>query len=106
MMEAGVATPSRQGGRLQNLRHIALSTPWLGQFFALTPIYTILLQVQVADVVAKGSQGSAVGLATGVGGVFALLLPPLVGHWSDGITTRFGRRRPFLVAGSAGMVAA
>lgn len=101
------ATAPRGGStRLGNLKHLALATPWLGQFYALTPIYTILLQYQVAQLVAKGSQNSAVGLATAVGGAFALVLPPLVGHWSDGITTRFGRRRPFLVAGSAGMVGA
>jgi MFS family permease len=45
-------------------------------------------------------------VATALGGVFALVLPPIVGYWSDGITTRFGRRRPFLLAGTAGMVAA
>lgn len=106
MLDAAAASVAEGRGRLRNLHHLALSTPWLGQFYALTPIYTILLQVQVAQVVQQGGQGTAVGLATGLGGVFALALPPLVGHWSDGITTRFGRRRPFLVAGSAGMVAA
>lgn len=88
------------------VRHLALATPWLGQFYALTPIYTILLAYQVGQTVGGGFQNSAVGLATGVGGLFALVVPPLIGHWSDGIASRFGRRRPFLVAGSAGMVAA
>lgn len=104
MVEA--VAPRAGSARLGNLRHIALSTPWLGQFYALTPIYTILLQYQVAQVVAAGSQNTAVGVATACGGAFALIVPPLVGYWSDGITTRFGRRRPFLVAGSAGMIGA
>jgi len=89
-----------------NGRQLALATPWLGQFYALTPIYTILLQVQVAQTVTTGYQGRAVGLATGIGGAFALVVPPLIGHWSDRVTTRFGRRRPFLIAGSVGMIAA
>jgi MFS family permease len=89
-----------------NLRHLALATPWLGQFYALTPIYTILLQVQVAETVSTGYQGRAVGLATGLGGAFALVVPPLIGHWSDRVTSRLGRRRPFLLAGSAGMIGA
>jgi MFS family permease len=104
MIEAAV--PARRTGLGHNVRHLALATPWLGQFYALTPIYTILLPVQVAQTVTTGFQGRAVGLATGLGGAFALVVPPLVGHWSDRITSRFGRRRPFLVAGSAGMVAA
>ena len=103
-MAEAVALQPRQA--LSTLRHIALSTPWLGQFYALTPIYTILLQVQVAESVTRDFQGRAVGLATGVGGVFALALPPLIGYWSDGITSRFGRRRPFLVAGTVGVVVA
>src|SRR5207302_5945143 len=98
MVDAGVLAPERRAWLAHHARHLALSTPWLGQFYALTPIYTILLQVQVAETVSKGFQGRAVGLATGLGGVFALAVPPLVGFWSDGITSRFGRRRPFLVA--------
>ena len=105
-LEAPAATGGARRGLGHNLRHLALATPWLGQFFALTPIYTILLQVQVAETVTTGYQGRAVGLATGLGGAFALVVPPLVGHWSDRIMSRFGRRRPFLVAGSAGMIGA
>lgn len=104
MIDAGPST--RRGGLGATLRHLALATPWLGQFYALTPIYTILLAYQVGQTVSGGFQNSAVGLATGVGGVFALVVPPVIGHWSDGITSRFGRRRPFLVAGSAGMIGA
>lgn len=106
MIEAAAPAGSDRAGFWHNLRHLALATPWLGQFYALTPIYTILLPVQVAETVSTGFQGRAVGLATGLGGAFALVVPPIVGHWSDRMTTRFGRRRPFLVAGSAGMIAA
>jgi MFS family permease len=101
-MAEAVAVVSRR--RLGNLKHVALSTPWLGQFYALTPIYTILLQVQVSETVGKSIQGTAVGLATGAGGFFALVLPPLVGAWSDAYSSRFGRRRPFLVAGTVGTI--
>ena len=101
MAEAAAVEARRSLGFI---RHVALSTPWLGQFYALTPIYTILLPVQVAETVTKGWQGIAVGAATGAGGLLALTLPPLVGYWSDGMTSRFGRRRPFLVAGTVGMV--
>src|SRR5947209_4327274 len=107
MAVEALAAPGGIGPWLRrNGRQVALATPWLGQFYALTPIYTILLQVQVSQTVATGYQGRAVGLATGIGGAFTLVVPPLIGHWSDGISSRFGRRRPFLVAGSAGMIAA
>src|ERR1700737_4954590 len=38
--------------------------------------------------------------ATAAGGVFALLTPILVGWLSDRTVTRWGRRRPWMVAGT------
>ncbi len=93
-------------GRISALRHAGLGAYWLGTYFVITPIYTILLQVQVSQTVSKDLQTSAVGLATGIGGFFAMILPPVVGHYSDGLRTRWGRRRPILVAGSLGLVVA
>jgi MFS family permease len=93
-------------GAIGTSRHLALGAYWFGQFFVITPLYTVLLQVQVSGTVAPSSQGAAIGLATGLGGLFAMVLPPLVGAWSDGLTTRWGRRRPIMVAGTLGIVAA
>jgi MFS family permease len=69
-------------------------------------VYTVLLQVGVANTVATDGQALAIGWATFLGGIFAMLLPPLVGHWSDHLTTRWGRRRPVMVAGTLGVVLA
>jgi MFS family permease len=77
-MAEAVAVVSRR--RLGNLKHVALSTPWLGQFYALTPIYTILLQVQVSETVGKSIQGTAVGLATGAGGTIGSCLILFAAH--------------------------
>lgn len=37
---------------------------------------------------------------TGLGAIFAVVLPPLVGEWSDRLRTRWGRRRPIMVVGT------
>ena len=92
--------------RIPPLRHLGLGSYWFGTYFVVTPVYTVLLQVQVTETVAKGSQATAIGLATFLGGVFAMVLPPVVGAWSDRLTTRWGRRRPVMVAGTLGIVAA
>jgi len=42
--------------------------------------------------------GGVIGLVLGAEGVFALLLSPVVGPWSDTFHTPFGRRRPFMLA--------
>jgi MFS family permease len=102
----GSAPITRPAGTISRLRHVALGTFWFGNNFVATPVYTILLQLQVAEVIAKGSQGVAIGVATGIGGIFALVLPPVVGALSDHLHTPWGRRRPIMVAGVLGVVLA
>ncbi|TMC01888.1 MAG: MFS transporter [Chloroflexi bacterium] len=98
--------PITPAGSLTRLRHVALGTFWFGNNFISTPVYTILLQLQVAELIAKNSQGAAIGIATGIGGVFAMFLPPAVGALSDHLHTPWGRRRPIMVAGVLGVVLA
>jgi MFS family permease len=100
------ARPASADAKLPKLRHLGLGSYWFGQFFVITPAYTILLQVQVTTVVPSDRQGTAIGLATGVGGLFAMVLPPIVGAWSDQLSTPWGRRRPIMAAGTLGVVAA
>jgi MFS family permease len=83
-----------------NLQHTALSAFWFGSNFLWLPLTTILIQAQIDDVVPKGSQNTAIGFALGLGGLLAVTVPPLVGAWSDRLNTRFGRRRPIMVAGT------
>jgi MFS family permease len=89
-------TPARFG----NLQHTALSAFWFGSNFLWIPLTTVLIQTQIDGVVPKGMQNTAVGVALGVGGLLAMTVPPLVGAWSDRLNTRFGRRRPIMVAGT------
>src|SRR5258707_9524521 len=93
---AGKRAPAHYG----NLQHTALSAFWFGSNFLWIPLTTVLIQNQIDSVVAKGSQNTAIGVALGVGGLLAMTVPPIVGAWSDRLDTRFGRRRPIIVAGS------
>jgi MFS family permease len=83
-----------------NLRHTALSAFWFGSNFLWIPLTTILIQDQVIRLVPDESKNTAIGVAIGIGGFLAMLVPPLVGAWSDRLQTRFGRRRPIIVAGT------
>ncbi|HEY4024972.1 MAG TPA: MFS transporter [Candidatus Dormibacteraeota bacterium] len=94
------------GGRISRLRHVGLGSFWFGSNFITTPVYTILLQAQVAEVIARDRQDLAVGLATGLGGIFAMVLPPLAGALSDHLHSPWGRRRPIMLAGVLGVVVA
>jgi MFS family permease len=44
------------------------------------------------------NSGSLIGLILGAEGIFALLLSPVIGPWSDTFHTPLGRRRPFMLA--------
>jgi MFS family permease len=91
---AAVAAPASRFG---NLRHTALSAFWFGNFFMWQPLTTVVIQNQIDAVVPKAHQGTAIGLAVSVGGLFAMTIPPIVGAISDRLNTPFGRRRPIMI---------
>src|SRR6266852_8043705 len=93
---AGKRAPAHYG----NVQHTALSAFWFGSNFLWIPLTTVLIQTQIDGVVPKGMQNTAVGVALGLGGLLAMTVPPIVGAWSDRLNTRFGRRRPIMVAGT------
>ncbi|MBV1848782.1 MFS transporter [Catellatospora tritici] len=76
---------------------------WLGIWMAqLTPVQ-LLLPVQVeAQLKADDWVDNVVafGVVSGIAGVFALLAYPLTGALSDRTVSRFGRRRPWIAAGT------
>ena len=95
-VESAPTKPEHYG----NLQHAALSAFWFGSNFLWIPLTTVLLQSQIDAVVPKGTENTAIGVALGIGGFLAMTVPPAVGAWSDRLNTRFGRRRPIMVAGT------
>ncbi|TXN31138.1 MFS transporter [Lacisediminihabitans profunda] len=85
---------------------------WLGVWMAqLTPIQ-LLLPLQIEARVHSSDWVDSVvafGVVSGIAGVFALVAFPLTGALSDRTTSRFGRRRPWILGGAllfaAGLVA-
>lgn len=78
------------------------ATIWLGVWMAqLTPIQLLLPQ-QVIDVFHGASWTDnvlAFGIISGIAGACALITYPLTGALSDRTTSRFGRRRPWILVG-------
>lgn len=95
MSSAVAAAPAPP--RFGNLRHTALSAFWFGNFFLWQPLTTVVVQSQIDEVVPKANQGTAIGFAVALGGLFAMTVPPVIGAISDRITTPFGRRRPIMI---------
>lgn len=88
--------------RIGRGRQLALASGWFGMNFHWLPISFILLQAQVAALVPRAHVGIGIGAVAASGGVLAVVVPPAVGTLSDRLTTRFGRRRPIIVAGLLG----
>ena len=79
------------------------ATAWFGIWMAqLTPVQLLLPQ-QVENVTHGAfwtDNVIAFGIISGIAGVFALITYPLTGALSDRTTSRFGRRRPWILAGT------
>lgn len=78
---------------------------WFGVWIAqLTPVQ-LLLPLQVEKFLQASNWVQNVlgfGYISGIAGLFALIAYPLTGALSDRTTSRFGRRRPWIAAGTAG----
>ena len=70
-------------------------------FTALALSFTIhILPARIEDVAPEGSKNSYLGILSFVGLLIAVLVQPLVGGLSDRHRSRWGRRKPFIVAGT------
>ncbi len=79
----------------QALLALANTAIWL----SILPIGQILLPTQIA-VFNAATKFSNLAIATSVGVLAALLTNPIAGALSDRTTSRFGRRRPWLIVGT------
>jgi MFS family permease len=83
-------------------RLLAVNAMWFGQGAHWNPISFSLLPA--AALMITGSTAASallIGHVTAAGNLFALLAPILAGWLSDRTRTRWGRRRPWLLAGTA-----
>jgi MFS family permease len=94
-----LAVETSPTSRLSFGRLAAINAFWFGGGAHWQPIYISLIPVG-ATLIAGSRADLLIGRVTAAGGVFALLTPILVGWLSDRTVTRWGRRRPWMVAGT------
>lgn len=87
------------GGRMRTRDLVAISALWFGINYH----WGSLLLVIVPSQIKRMTDDPALyqGILVGVGALFALSVPLLAGALSDRCTAKLGRRRPFLLAGTA-----
>ena len=97
-------TPFAEPKRKVTAGWIALfATAWFGIWMAqLTPVQ-LLLPKQIDDLLRPTDWTQSVvafGIISGIAGACALITYPLTGAFSDRTTSRFGRRRPWILIGT------
>jgi MFS family permease len=98
---APFAEPQRAVGGLWTA---AFAAAWVGVWMAQLGPFRVALPLQVADEVGESSSWTdavlAFGVVSGIAGAFLIVSFPLAGYLSDRTTSRFGRRRPWILGGS------
>jgi MFS family permease len=79
---------------------ITINLYWLALNVASNSLHPIVLPVRVQQLVPEGLKATYLGVLTFAGLVVAIVVQPVMGALSDRSTSRWGRRRPFIVAGT------
>lgn len=87
--------------RLSQGRLLLISIFWFAFSVHWGPLLAIMMPSDVQRLVGEGSRGTWLALVLNFGAVFAIVIPPLIGAFSDRSTHRMGRRRPYMIIGTA-----
>jgi MFS family permease len=101
------ASPSTQDGppvqrSLTAWQQAALSLYWFANSAHWSAILIILLPHQAALIGGEANKGTTLGMIQLAGAFVSMVVAPVFGAWSDRISTRWGRRKPFLFVGTLG----
>jgi MFS family permease len=99
---AAIAAPERK--RLNQLDFLILSLYWIAIGYLWNSLTAILLPDLIIQLVGRAHEGLASSFLKSIGTLMAVVWQPIVGGISDRTVSRWGRRRPFIVVGTAGDV--
>src|SRR3989339_319713 len=80
---------------------LAVNAYWPGLAFLWNSLHLIVLPALLLEQVDPTRKNTALGLLTFAGLLLATVVQPLSGAISDGWTSRFGRRTPWILLGTA-----
>lgn len=100
-MALAAQTFSIERRRLSTFQQAMLSAYWFSTSLHWTAILIITLPSQAALIAGDEFKGRGLGLILAVGALVSMVAAPFLGAYSDRISTRWGRRVPFIVIGVA-----
>ena len=81
-----------------------MSVYWIAIGYLWSSLGALILPDLVQHLVAPAHKGTAISILEGIGTVMAVVWQPMAGSISDRWQSSWGRRRPFIVAGTVGDV--
>lgn len=87
-----------EGTILRLPQHLAMSAYWFATNFLWGALLLIMLPAEIKHMAPK-YRAETLGLLTGSAAIVALVVPLVAGALSDRCTSRWGRRRPFMLLG-------
>ncbi len=96
--------PAPAAARFTTLSCIKITLLGFGLSALWSSLHSIVLPIRLLDFVAESQKNSALGYLTFAGLVVAMLVQPVVGAASDRSGFRWGRRRPFILAGTVAIL--
>ncbi|HHW13608.1 MAG TPA: SLC45 family MFS transporter, partial [Firmicutes bacterium] len=85
--------------------HLVLALYWFSLNYHWGALLNVVVPFDVLRFVPEAAKGRFLGVALALGALVAMVVQPVAGALSDGLGSRWGRRRPFLVAGALGTAA-
>ena len=105
MSAEAVARPGMIVRRRASHYQLALmSLYWVAIGYLWSSLGSLILPDLVQHLVGRAHKGTAISVLEGIGTVMAVIWQPMAGSISDRWQSPFGRRRPFIVAGTVGDV--
>ena len=96
---AAVAAPQR---RLRHVDFVVLSLYWVAIGYLWNSLTALILPDMIIHFVGQAHEGVAASVLKSIGTVMAIVWQPIVGGVSDRAVSPWGRRRPFIAAGTLG----
>src|SRR5512135_3559619 len=93
MTTIAAAQPAASTRPLRAWDYVALNVYWFALSFLWNSMGPLLLPTLVPMLVPESQKGGALGMLSALGLVVAIIVQPAAGAWSDGRTTRWGRRK-------------
>ncbi len=77
-----------------------LNAYWIGMSFMWNSLHPIVLPALLLNFVPDSRKNTVLGLLTFIGLIIAMVIQPISGAISDRLASRWGRRRPLILAGT------